>query len=70
MNAITTAAAGMTAAAARLDIAASRIASGGADADLVAGVVDQAEAGAAFRADAAVARTADQMTGALLDILA
>jgi len=42
----------------------------GGDVDLAAESVAWIEAGAAFKANVAVIRTADQMTGALLDILA
>jgi flagellar hook protein FlgE len=74
MTAITTAASGLQAAVSRLNASADRTArmglSQGGDVDLAAESVARIEAGAAFKANVAVIRTADQMTGALLDILA
>lgn len=65
---LTTAAAGMQAAAARLETSARRVASGEMEAYAIE-AVEQARAKSEFFANAAVARTADQMTGRLLDIL-
>jgi hypothetical protein len=70
MDAISTAAAGLTAAANRFDQAAQRVAAPQADDDFASAVVDTVEASVAFEADAAVIRAADRMTGTLLDILA
>jgi flagellar basal body rod protein FlgC len=74
MTAITTAASGLQAAVSRLNASAARTArmglSLGGDIDPVRESVERIEAGAAFKANIAVIRTADQMTGALLDILA
>ena len=76
MQALAIAAAGMTAAANRLSASAERTAAWDAQApangkpevDLVKEAVDQVSARTAFKANAAVIRTADQMTGALLDL--
>ena len=69
MQAHAIAAAGLTAAAARFEASARRTA---ADplADLAGETVERLGAGLAFEANAAVLRTADEMAGALLDILA
>lgn len=68
MNAISAATQGMISAAQRVDASAVRVAQG--DGDLVAEAVAQVDAKATFSASAAVLRTADEMTGSLLDILA
>lgn len=77
MQALSIAAAGMMAAADRLSSSAQRVAAAGAQAERVeqAGGVDyvsertqQITAEVDFAANAAVARTADQMSGALLDL--
>lgn len=65
---LTTAAAGMQAAAARLETSARRVASGEMETYAIE-AVEQVRAKSEFFANAAVARTADQMTGRLLDIL-
>jgi flagellar basal body rod protein FlgC len=72
MTAIATAASGLQAAVSRLNASADRTARMGLsqDVDPVYESVERIEAGAAFKANVAVIRTADQMTGALLDILA
>jgi flagellar basal body rod protein FlgC len=72
MTAIATAASGLQAAVSRLNASADRTARMGLsqDVDPVHESVERIEAGAAFKANVAVIRTADQMTGALLDILA
>jgi flagellar basal body rod protein FlgC len=69
MDAISTAFFGLADAANRLDRAAQRVALPQGD-DFAGAIVDTVEAGEAFKANAAVIRAADQMTGALLDILA
>lgn len=79
MQALSIAAAGMMAAADRLNASAQRVASAGVqaeraetlgDVDFVAERVGQISAATDFKANAAVIRTADQMTGALLDLKA
>lgn len=73
MQAFSISTAGMGAAAGRLAASAQRV---GADAgvaaktDLAVERVEQISAKTAFSANAAVLRTADAMTGALLDLLA
>lgn len=84
-NALTIAAGGMNAAAQRLDVAATRVASLGvetapdgsgstlppaATVDLSATALDLIEARTSFSLNAAVARSADTMTKRTLDILA
>jgi flagellar hook protein FlgE len=80
MQAISTAAAGMMAAADRLSASAQRVAASdaqveadsvkasGADVDYVKERTEQIGAKSEFKANAAVIRTADEMTGALLDL--
>jgi hypothetical protein len=70
MDAISTAAAGLTAAADRFGQAAAHVAAPQGDGDFTSAVVDTVQAGVAFKADVAVIRAADEMTGTLLDILA
>jgi len=74
MTAIASAASGLQAAVSRLNASADRTARMGLSqdgaVDPVREAVERIEAGAAFKANVAVIRTADQMTGALLDILA
>ncbi|MFT4253298.1 MAG: flagellar basal body rod C-terminal domain-containing protein [Caulobacter sp.] len=73
MQAISIAAAGMSAATGRLAASAQRVgADAGASAktDLATERVEQISAKTDFSANAAVLRTADEMTGALLDLLA
>jgi flagellar basal body rod protein FlgC len=65
------AAAGMTAAAHRLTASAERTATWSAreiDTDLVREVVEQVSAKTDFEANIAVVKTAEEMTGALLDL--
>ncbi len=69
MKALPIAAAGLLDAANRFDASARRTAAAPLD-DLVKETVERVEAKTAFKANAAVIRTADQMTGALLDMLA
>ena len=77
MQALSTAAAGMMAAADRLNASARRVAASDARAETVAELKDvdyvkerteQIGATTEFKANAAVIRTADEMTGALLDL--
>ncbi|ALL14342.1 flagellar basal body rod C-terminal domain-containing protein [Caulobacter henricii] len=71
MQATAIAAAGMTAAAHRLTASAERTATWSArdsDTDLVKEAVEQISAKADFKANVAVFKTADAMTGALLDL--
>ncbi|NQE60970.1 flagellar basal body rod C-terminal domain-containing protein [Caulobacter sp. RHG1] len=77
MQALSIAAAGMMAAADRLSSSAQRVAAAGAQADRVEQVNDvdyvkervgQISAEVDFKANAAVIRTADQMSGALLNL--
>ena len=77
MQVLNTAAAGMFAAADRLSASAQRTAAWGLEAnqaeskiDLAHEAVEQISAKTDFKANAAVAKTADEMTGALLDIIA
>ena len=67
MDAMTSALSGMTSATQRLDTAAASVAKNGPDPQAA---VDMTSAAAAFKANAVVARIADQMTGTLLNILA
>ncbi|WP_421739097.1 flagellar hook protein FlgE [Caulobacter sp.] len=71
MQALAIAAAGMSAAANRLDASAQRTAAWEAretDTDLAKEAVEQISAKTDYKANAMVAKTADQMTGALLDM--
>jgi flagellar hook protein FlgE len=68
MQAISFAQAGLTRATDQLNASAQRTAKG--DADIGREVVEQVQAKVNFKANAAVIRTADEMTGTLLDILA
>lgn len=77
MQALNTAAAGMFAAADRLSASAQRTAAWGLEetkteekTDLAKEAVEQISAKTDFKANAAVAKTADEMMGALLDIKA
>ena len=76
MQALSIAAAGMSAAASRLNASAQRVAAADAatdkqkDVDYAKERTDQISAVQDFKANAVVAKTADQMTGALLDIKA
>ena len=74
---LNTAAAGMFAAADRFTASAQRTVAWGAEqtesqqkVDLAHEAVEQVSAKADFKANAAVIRTADEMTGALLDMIA
>ncbi|PZT97240.1 MAG: hypothetical protein DI624_11095 [Brevundimonas sp.] len=69
MQVLSIAAAGMMNAQARFEDSARRTAQAPLDA-LAEETVERIEAKTAFTANAAVARTADDMTGTLLDILA
>jgi len=69
MQALPIAAAGLNDAAARFDASARRTAAAPLD-DLVKETVERIEARTAVGANLAVIRTADQMTGRLLDMLA
>ena len=71
MQVLATAAAGMFAAADRLSASAQRTAASGqaeSQVDLAHEAVEQISAKTDFKANAAVAKTADEMTGALLDM--
>ena len=77
MQALSIAATGMMAAASRLNASAQRVAAADVhaeraedlkDPDYVAERVEQIGAATDFKANAAVIKTADQMTGALLDL--
>lgn len=71
MQALAIAAAGMSAAANRLDASAQRTAAWEAretDTDLAKEAVEQISAKTDYKANVMVAKTADQMTGALLDM--
>jgi len=68
MDAINTAAAGLNAAAARFADSARRTAESPL-ADLPGEIVERQAAEVAFEANAHVIRTADDMTGTLLDVL-
>ena len=77
MQVLNTAAAGLFAAADRLSASAQRTASWGLEetqstnkVDLAEEAVQQISAKTEFKANAAVIRAADDMTGALLDIMA
>lgn len=77
MQVLNTAAAGMFAAADRFNASAQRAVAWGAEqirgeqpVDLVKETVDQVSAKTDFKANAAVIRTVDEMTGALLDMIA
>jgi flagellar hook protein FlgE len=77
VQALNIAAAGMFAATDRLSASAQRTAAWGLEqtqaeqkVDLAHEAVEQISAKTDFKANAAVAKTADEMTGALLDILA
>jgi flagellar hook protein FlgE len=77
VQALNTAAAGMFAAADRLSASAQRVAASGVEdtkaaekTDLAKEAVEQISAKTDFKANAAVAKTADEMMGALLDIKA
>ena len=67
MQALSIAAAGMTTAQNRFDNSARRTATAPLD-NLAEETVERIQAKTAFSANVAVARTADQMLGALLDI--
>jgi len=69
MQGLPIAAAGLNDAAARFDASARRTAAAPLD-DLIRETVERAEAKAAVEANAAVIRTADEMTGTVLDMLA
>ena len=69
MQALSIAAAGMTSAQNRFDNSARRTATAPLE-NLVEETVECIQAKTAFSANAAVVRTADEMTGTLLDILA
>ena len=70
MNSVTAISlAGLHAAAARLEASAQRVASN-RDSDLAAELVEQKMAEHAFKANLITLRTANQMTKAMLDILA
>ncbi|MBU4433130.1 MAG: flagellar hook protein FlgE [Alphaproteobacteria bacterium] len=71
MQALAIAGAGMIAAANRLDDSAKRVATWQArdtDTDLAKEAVERITAKTAFQANVAVIKTADKMTGALLDL--
>ena len=69
MQAFAIAAAGIADATARFEVSAVRTARGPLD-DLAGETVERLTAGVALKANVAVLRTADRMTGSLLDILA
>lgn len=69
LSSLAIAAAGMTSAQMRFDDSARRTAAAPLD-DLAGETVERIQAKTAFSANAAVARTADDMIGTLLDILA
>lgn len=69
MQALSIAAAGMTSAQNRFDNSARRTATAPLQ-NLEQEVVERIQSETAFKANVAVARTADEMTGSLLDILA
>jgi flagellar basal body rod protein FlgC len=69
MQALTIAAAGLNDAAARFDASARRTAQAPLD-NLEQEIVTRVEAKTAVEANVAVIRTADRMTGALLDLFA
>jgi len=72
MQAINSATAGLMAATQRLNASAQRTASWGLESnvDLAKEAVEQVQAKVAFKANAEVVRTANDMTGVLLDMLA
>ncbi len=78
MQVLATASAGMMAATSRLNASAQRTATWGIEetqnasssVDLGHEAVEQISAKSDFKANAAVARTADEMTGTLLDMIA
>ena len=69
MQAVAIAAAGIADASARFEASAVRTARDPLD-DLAGETVERLTAGVALKANVAVLRTADRMTGSLLDILA
>lgn len=69
MTALSIAAAGVASAIDRFDASARRTAAAPLD-DLAGEIVERVGAEIALKANIAVMRTADEMTGALLDILA
>lgn len=70
MQALSIAAAGMADARLRFETSARHTAQAAPLDNLAEDVVEQIQAKTAFKANAAVLRTADDMTGTLLDILA
>jgi hypothetical protein len=68
MQALPIASAGLLAAQSRFDDSARRTAAAPLD-DLAGETIERIQAKTAFSANAAVVRTADEMTGSLLDIL-
>jgi flagellar hook protein FlgE len=68
MSPLTISAAGMQNAASRFEASARRTAEGSLD-NLAVEAVEQSRAKTDFSANAAVARTADEMMGTLLDVL-
>jgi hypothetical protein len=70
VNAISQAAQGLDTGFDRLARAADRIARNGAGADLAGNMVDMLKSRQDVRANVAVGRTADEMIGTLLDVLA
>ena len=70
MDPIATAQYGMLAASRRFEGSAERVARQGVEVDLGAEIVDQLVAKTEFSANLAVIRTAREMSGELLDILA
>ena len=70
MGAIDQSLSGMRGGFDRLDASAVRIARDGAEGDLAGNVVDLMRARQDVRANAAALRTADQMIGSLLDLMA
>ena len=70
IGALSTSLAGMTAAFARLDRAAGKIASADSTDSLPEAAVDLVEARTSVRANAAVLRSTDETIGTLLDVLA
>lgn len=69
MQAIATAASGIAAATARFDASARRTAAAPLD-NLAGEMVERLQSEVALKANVAVLKTADRMTGSLLDILA
>ena len=70
VSAISQAAQGLDAGSDRVSQAADRIARNGMDDDLAGNMVNMLEARRHVRANVAVVRTADEMIGTLLDVLA